>query len=319
MISITELANRIVKEKNVALFCHVRPDGDALGSALALKLALKSLGANAEVFCDDIVPLRFSFLNETKTVRNDFSISDGYSALIAIDCAEINRLGEFAGEFDRFENTYSIDHHVSNTRFAKINYVVDSASNCENVFDIIKAMQVEITKDIADFLAIGIVTDTGNFKHSNVTANTFNVASELAKRGADFNKIVYNTFTKQSKARAKLFGAVTSKIRYAFQDRFAIITITKKAIEEAGATPDETEGFIDFIMGIDTVEIGASVMEMASNKFKVSLRSKNADVNAVASSFGGGGHVHASGCQIQGEYEEVIDRLSFAVSRELPD
>jgi phosphoesterase RecJ-like protein len=163
------------------------------------------------------------------------------------------------------------------------------------------------------------VTDTGNFKHSNVTANTFNVASELAKRGADFNKIVYNTFTKQSKARAKLFGAVTSKIRYAFQDRFAIITITKKAIEEAGATPDETEGFIDFIMGIDTVEIGASVMEMANNKFKVSLRSKNADVNAVASSFGGGGHVHASGCQIQGEYEEVIDRLSFAVSRELPD
>ncbi len=319
MISITELANKISREKRVAIFCHVRPDGDALGSALSLKLALKSLGATAEVFCDDLVPLRFYFLNETTTVRKDFLIDGGYTALIAIDCAEINRLGEFARDFDAFKNTYSIDHHISNTRFAKINYVCDNASNCENVYSLIREMGVEITLDISNLLALGVVTDTGNFKHNNVTATTFSVASALKERGADFNNIVYNSFTKQSKARAKLFGEVMSKIRYFLNDRFALITISQSAIKNAGATPDETEGFIDFVMGIETVKVGASVMEIAKDKYKVSLRSKSADVNAVASAFGGGGHISASGCQIFGEYEEVVDKLRFEVSKEIPD
>jgi phosphoesterase RecJ-like protein len=112
---------------------------------------------------------------------------------------------------------------------------------------------------------------------------------------------------------------VMSKIRYFYDNRFAVITITENDIKTAGATADQTEGFIDFIMGIDTVEVGASVMEIAKNKYKISFRSKSANVNAVAGSFGGGGHVLASGCQISGEYEEVIDRISFAVSRELPE
>ncbi len=319
MITLSELKNLIVKEKSVALFCHVRPDGDSLGSALALKLALKSLGVNADVLCDDILPLRFSFLNEIATVKKDLSDIQNYSALIAIDCAEINRLGDFALAFDGFKNTYSIDHHISNTMFAKVNYVVDNASNCENVYDLITELGVEINVEIAELLAMGIVTDTGNFKHNNVTEKTFKVASVLRAKGADFNKIVYHTFTKQTKARAKLHGLVTSKIRYFLDDKFALITVTQNDLELCGAKPDETEGFIDFIMGIDTVEVGASVMEIAKNKYKISLRSKSADVNAVASSFGGGGHVCASGCQIHGDYEEVVDKLCFAVSREIPD
>ncbi len=319
MISLSELANKITREKNVALFCHIRPDGDSLGSALALKLALKSLGAKVDVFCNDCPPLRFSFLNEVSTVKSDFSLSESYTALIAIDCAEINRLGEFAKAFEAFKNTYSIDHHISNTRYAKYNFVVDNASNCENVYDLITEMGVSITQDIANLLATGIVTDTGNFKHDNVTPKTFAVASKLKEAGADFNKIVYHNFTKQSKSRAKLHGLVMSKIRYFLQDRFAVISVMQSDIALAGATPDETEGFIDFVMGIDCVEVGASVMEIAKNKFKISFRSKSTDVNAVAGAFGGGGHIQASGCQIQGEYEEVIDKIQFAVSRELKD
>ncbi len=319
MISLNGLATKLAQEKKVAIFCHVRPDGDALGSALALSLALKSLGAVVDVFCYDAVPLRFSFLKEFSCVRSDFSLNQDYTALLAIDCAEINRLGDFAKDFDCFKNTYSIDHHISNTRFAKINYVVDNASNCENVFDLIKELGVEMSVDMANLLAVGLVTDTGNFKHNSVTAKTFTVASALKEKGADFNKIVYNTFTKQTKARAKLFGAVMSKIRYFLDDRFAVISISQTDIHSAGAMPDETEGFIDFVMGVDTVEVGASVMEISKNKYKISLRSKTADVNAVAGTFGGGGHVCASGCQLQGEYEEVIDKIRFAVSRELPE
>ena len=196
---------------------------------------------------------------------------------------------------------------------------MDNASNCENVFALIQELGAVITEDVANYLGTGLVTDTGNFRHKSVTPNTFIVASTLKEAGADFNGIVYNNFNKQTKNRAKLFGMVMSKIRYFEQDRFALITITQADVEKAGATADQTEGFIDFIMGIDTVEIGASVMEIAKNKYKISFRSKSANVNAVAGRFGGGGHVLASGCQISGEYEEVVDKVCFAVSRELPE
>ena len=319
MISFSELANLLAKENKLALICHVRPDGDTLGSALGLKLSLESLGKCVEVFCEDAVPERFSFLNESALVRSDLPSMSEFSALVAIDCAEITRLGVYANSFLAHSNTYSIDHHVSNTRFAKTNFVLDNASNCENVFRLVKEMKINVSERIANLLAVGLVTDTGAFKHKNVTSETFEVASELLSKGADFNAIIYHNFNKQSKSRAKLFGLVMSKIRYFYDDRLALICITKRDIEACGAKADETEGFIDFIMGVDSVEIGVSLLEIGVNNYKVSFRSKGPNVNAVAGTFGGGGHLLASGCQIQGEYEEVVDKVCFASSRELND
>lgn len=316
MITLSELSGKLIKETKVALICHVRPDGDSLGSALALKLAMDSLGISSEVVCGDPVPSRFFFLNSANLVKD--SISGEYSALIAIDCADITRLGVFGDAFLKHKNTYSIDHHISNTRYAKVNYVVDSASNAENIYQIIKQMCVSVSQEIANLLAMGMVTDTGNFRHKNVTPQTLLFAGELVEKGADLNTIYYNMFSKQTKERAKLFGITMSKIRYFFDDRFAIASVLSEDIQKAGAKQDETEGFIDFIMGIDTVEVGACILETAKNKFKISFRSKGVDVNGVASTFGGGGHVLASGCQIQGEYEEVVDKICFAVSRYLP-
>lgn len=319
MISLSELANKLSCERKLALFCHVRPDGDAIGSMLALKLCLQSLGKEVEVFCDDSIPARFSFLPEIFSIKSQGFIPNDYTALVSVDSADITRLGCFAEEFDKHKNTYSIDHHISNPRYAKINYVVDSASNCENVLDLVLETGVEISKDMANLLALGLVTDTGNFRHQNVTPETFMSASLLKQRGADFNQIIYHNFNKQTKERAKLFGLVMSKIRYFYDDKFAVVTITKEHLEQSGAQPSETEGFIDFIMGIDTVEIGASIMEIDKNKYKISLRGKTANVNSVASAFGGGGHVLASGCQIYGEYEEVVDKLRYEVGKEIPE
>lgn len=315
MISLGELAKKLQGEKSIALFCHIRPDGDSIGSALALKLSLQSLGSKVDVYCDDTIPLRFSFLNHVDTIFNG-ELGE-YDALCAIDCADISRLGKYAENFAKHKNTYVIDHHVSNPRYAKINYVFDNASNCENVYALITQLGVQITSDIANLLGTGLVTDTGNFRHKNVTPYTFMVASKLLENGADFNAIVYNNFNKQTKERAKLFGIVMSKIRYFLDNRFAVATVFQSDIALSGATQDQTEGFIDFVMGIDSVEVGACILEIAKNKFKISFRSKNADVNAVAGTFGGGGHVLASGCQISGEYEEVVDKIRFAVSQHL--
>ena len=318
MINLQQLADKLKKERSVALLCHARPDGDCLGGACALKLAFEKLGIRAIVCSNDPVPERLLFLPEMKKVVTALEENKEFSAILAIDCADLTRLSE-AQSFIKHKNTYNIDHHVSNQKFGNTNYVFDSAANCENVFALINAMNVEIDCEIANLLALGIVTDTGFFRHKNVTEDCLKTASELVEKGADLNMIGYHTFTKQTKERAKLFGMVMDKIRYFLDDRFAVATVSARDIELSGAKADETEGFIDFIMGIDTVEVGACVMEVGANKYKISFRSKGTDVNAVASRFGGGGHVLASGCQIAGEYEEVIDKITFAVSREIRD
>ncbi len=316
MISYSELAQKLKKEKSVAMVCHVRPDGDTLGSALALSFGLKSLGITSAVFCDDDIPSRFFFLKGMEDIKR---LPDGeYSALVAIDCATDQRIGDAYQNFVSHKNTYVIDHHISNTRFAMTNFIIDNASNSENVFDLLNEMGVEITTEIANYLLMGIMTDTGNFRHKNVTPKTLYTAAVLKEKGGDINLIYYHTFSKQSKSRAKLFGIVMSKIRYFHDDRLAVATVRLSDIENAGAKANETEGFIDFLMGIESVEVGICILETNADKYKISFRSKSVDVNAVAQTFGGGGHVLASGCQIFGDYEEVVDRLQFAVNRELP-
>ena len=314
MISKETLVKRLKTEKKVALFIHVRPDGDCVGSGLALKLALESAGVPAEVFCSDPVPERFFFLEEAKLIKRDFS-PEGFSAFVAVDCADIFRLGEFAEAFRVQKNTYEIDHHISNTHFSRHNYVIERGANCENVMELIEDFGVTITDRIANLLMTGIMTDTGNFRHKNVTPDTLYKSGKLLAAGADMNKIAYYMFSAQSKERAKLFGLTMSAIRYFEEGKIAVASVRREMIEKTGARADETEGFIDFVMGVRGVEVGACVMEIEKDKFKVSLRSKNADVNAVAGVFGGGGHVLASGCQIFGEYEEVVDRLVCAIKR----
>ncbi len=313
LISLKAFAEKLKTEKSVAIFSHVRPDGDTVGSALALSLALKSLGIKTSVYCTDEIPERFLSFHGATEIKSE--LQGEYSAFLAIDSADITRIGDFAVPFSAHKNTYSLDHHVSNRGYAKYHVMIDTAANCENVYSLILELGVEITKDIADCLALGIVTDTGNFKHNNVTPETFYIASKLREKGADFNYIVFKTFTEQSKYRAKLFGLTMSSIRYFLDDKLAFATITQENIEKSGAKPDETEGFIDFIMGITGVEVGVCALETGVNSYKISFRSKKTDVNAIANAFGGGGHVNASGCKIRGEYEEVVDKIYCAVKR----
>ena len=316
MITIKELSEKLFREKSVAIFCHIRPDGDTVGSALALKYALISRGVKAEAFCDDVIPERFFYLVGAKDIKRE--LFGEFTAFCAVDCASLNRLGVFAESFSAFKNTYSIDHHVSNEYFAKFNYVSERASNCENVFDLIKVFGGDIDKTVAQSLLTGLTTDTGGFKHKNADSKALFSAAELLRCGADIHEVCYYNFSMQSKARAKLFGVVMQKLRYFYEDRFVLATVRLADIKSCGALQDETEGFIDFIMGIKGVEIGACMMETEENKFKISLRSSSQDVGSLAKEFGGGGHVLASGCRINGEYEEAVDKLRYAVSKYLP-
>ena len=316
--SIDEVVKLLKNSKKVALFCHARPDGDALGGMLALTLALRNAGKYAVAFCEDTPPEKYCFLPAMEEVNTTFSVAE-YDLFVSVDCSDFTRMGVFAKEFTKFKGTtLNIDHHISNTRFAKYNFVNECPASCQILTDIILKAQFCINKEIADLLMLGLMTDTGNFVHSDVTATTFQTAALLRDKGADVQIINYQMFQRQPRARAELYGRVMRNIHYAHEDKFAYIVISARDIEESGADNSMTEGFVDFPLTIDGVEVSAALLEFKEGQYKTSLRSKGkVNVNAVASTFGGGGHILASGCMLFGSLEEVIDKLSYAVYQNL--
>ena len=317
--SYTEIAEQLKKARSVAVFCHARPDGDALGSGLALCLALQNAGISAIMCCEDTPPEKFSFLSAMKSVRRGLPTKQQFDTFVCVDSADVTRIGIFADAFSKFSGTtINIDHHVSNPCYAKYNLVNVCPASCEIVTDVLKTAGFEIDKEIADLLMLGLITDSGNFTHCDVEAKSFETAAYLRSKGADVNLINYNMFGRQPKARAILYGRVMNNIRFALDDRLTFIVTSLTDLMETGADKTLTEGFVDFPLTVDGVEVSVSLMEVKKRHYTVSLRSKGkVNVNAVASVFGGGGHILASGCVLSGELEEVIEKLTYAVYQNL--
>ena len=167
-------------------------------------------------------------------------------------------------------------------------------------------------------MLVGLLTDSGNFAHDDVTEETLGLAAELVGAGADIRYYHYMLFKRQPKARAALHARVMGGMRFYHDERFAVIVITQKDMKACGADNGMTEGFVDFPLNVDTVEVAASVMEVKKGQYKISLRSKEyADVNKIAGAYGGGGHIRAAGCMLFGEVEEILDKLSYTVSQYL--
>lgn len=318
--TLAEVAAVLKQAQKVLIACHARPDGDALGSGLALCCALNNAGKKAYMLCEEQTPERLNVLPEMAQTHQTLPVNlADIDLFVTVDSAELDRIGVFAAQFSSFKGkTLNIDHHISNPRFAKYNYVLaDSTATCEIMPEIFEAAGFEITKPIADLLVIGLMTDSGNFSHGDVSEKTFKVAAKLRACGADTCEIGYQMFTRQSKARALLYTRVLGKMRFELDDKLAFITITQNDMKETATDKSQTEGFVDFPLSIDGVEVSIALMEVKDNQYKVSLRSRRVNVNAVAAKFGGGGHVLASGCMLFGEYEEVVERLTHAVNQQL--
>lgn len=318
--SLAEVAAVLKRANTVAVACHVRPDGDALGSGMALCLALENAGKRAFMLCEEAPPERLSiFPFMPKTYQSLPIKREELDLFVCVDSADLPRIGIFASDFAAFKGkTLNIDHHVSNPHYAKFNYVLaDSTATCEIMPEILQAAGFEIDSQIADLLALGLLTDSGNFSHNDVSAKTFEVAALLKRCGANICETGYQVFTRQSKGRAILYGRVINSMRFALDGKLAFITVTQKDFAETGTDKSQTEGFVDYPLSIDGVEVSISLMEVKKNQYKASLRSRRVNVNAVADRFGGGGHVLASGCMFNCEYEEAIDRLTHAVYQQL--
>ena len=319
MNTLEEIAGIFKRLKSAVIFTHARPDGDTLGSALALHRALSLLKIQSEVVSEGEIPQRYRFLDCASEIKRAPTLDA--EAYICVDSSDENRLGELKGVFLRGaakgKLTFNIDHHISNTRYCKYNFVRQCASNCENIAEIIRLLGVAPDAVLADCLFMGMVTDSGSFSHGDVNGDTFRAAAYAVDAGANVQVVTYETCKKQTKARAEMYASVISRLRYLLDDRLAIAVVMQETLTRYGLEQDATEGIVDFALNIDVVEVSVCLLEIKKGQYKVSLRSKKVNVNEIARVFGGGGHVLASGCMLFGELEEVIDRLRYAVLQNL--
>lgn len=308
--TLAEIAEIINKANSVLLFCHVKPDGDTLGSAAALALAIGKTGKTADVVCDGDLPKNLNAFSFFKGILKPEQVSKSYDLHIAVDVPTEALLGTAWGIYSAGKNKAIVDHHMSNERYADHVFISDEGATCVIIGELIKIMGVECDKDIAEALLIGIITDTGCFTHINTDSTTLDAAAKCIRCGADYKKTVYHCYLKQSKARATFFARVMSSMRFYLDDKLAVIVIKKDELAARGLTAEDTVGMVDFPLSVEGVEVAVSLLETKNELYRVSFRSSG-KVNAhdIAGEFGGGGHIFASGCVVKGPLEEVIEKI----------
>lgn len=291
----------INKSKNIFIASHINPDGDNLGSMLALGLALKKIGKKTYFLKSDDTPKDFKFLPSINLLRKFEELNEkDIDVFIAVDSSDLDRLGRNKDYIQSSNNVINIDHHISNTNFGNINIVDPKASATgELIFDLIKAMDIELDEDIATCIYTAISTDTGSFKYESVTYRTHEIVAQLIKVGINKKNININLYESRSMERTRLFIKALSDLRTYNKDQIAAVKIKNKMLEETKSKMEDTEGIVSFIREIDSVEVACLLKEVDENETRISLRSKNfVDVASICNVFDGGGHVRAAGCTI---------------------
>lgn len=299
---------KINKSENILLITHTNPDGDALGSLLAMGLAFRKMGKNINMVCPDKTPVPFKFLYGVDDIKHDFLLGD-YDLIVILDCGDLRRTG-FADrlkEFNKIKNKIiNIDHHPKNDlhRIASINLIdYNASSTAEIVFELIKELNVDIDKNMATSLLCGLYTDTGAFKHSNTSSKVLYIASELLKKGARLKNISDNITVGKSVAALKLWGLVLSRIQSNKNNGLISSFVTYKDLVDCKATQSDLAGVVNMINTIPNTKAAILFSEIEDGKIKASLRTESdkVDVSKLAQIFGGGGLKKASGFVMDGK------------------
>ncbi len=297
----------------------MRPDGDCIGSQLALALALKNQGKQVKVWNQDAIPQKYKFLNPGGLFEKPRG-GQRFDCVIATDCASFERLGSAGECVGERKVLVNIDHHVSNTRYGDINWVSPrEPSTGELIFRLLKVARWPITKPIADLLFTAVSTDTGSFQYPNTRPGTFHAGAELVSRGADLAKICDEVYQSYPLSRARLLKHVYSTFRLTADDRIAWFWLKKENFTRTGAESDDTEGLIDHIRAIEPVVVACVFEEVEPQMTRLSLRSKSPQVNVseICQQFGGGGHPAAAGARIAGTPLAVQRKVIAALKRAL--
>jgi phosphoesterase RecJ-like protein len=283
--------------KNILIATHVFPDGDALGSLLAMGDILESLGKEVYLYCEQSASHLYEFMPGCEKVQNQLPELKSFDTAVAVDCGDRYRLGHVADNFEAIHPVIVIDHHAGHKEFGDISWVeADRSSTGEMIFDLAMALGADISYDAAYCLFTAIVSDTGSFKYESTSAYTFKVASQLLSRGVMPSDVAAKLFDNYSVNRLHLLERVLGSLELYDSGTIAMISATHVMFAESGAKREDTEDFINLPRALRSVKVAAFFKETENGYIKVSLRAKGeCDVSQVAMKFGGGGHRNAAG------------------------
>ena len=316
-MGIREVTEAIRKYDNYLITSHINVEGDAIGSEIALFYMAKQLGKNAIMVNNDPVPDRYKFMPSWDKIIVGTNIgARKYSNVIITDCPTIERCGKIASllRVPKVKiNVINVDHHVSNENFGDFNWVDPDASSAgEMVYKLYKEMGLSITEDVATALYVAILTDTGSFRYDSTTSETHKICGDLLKMGIRPAKIAEKIYETKEIGDMELLAKALLTTKVTKNGKIAYLYVTKKMMDETKATPDRTDGFINFARSIDGTDISIFFREDLEDtqKIHVGFRSKgSANVNVLASKFGGGGHPKASGCVLTGPMDKVVTKV----------
>ncbi|HOW67154.1 MAG TPA: DHH family phosphoesterase [Candidatus Paceibacterota bacterium] len=307
------------RSKTVALVSHVRPDGDSIGSQLALAEALDRAGKSVVCWNEDPIPAKLAFLDRRGVIQSPCS-DKRFDCVVALDAASLERLGSVADRIRDRSILINIDHHISNTRFGDINWISHrNPSTGELVFRLLKASKWPITATMADCLFTAVSTDTGSFQYPSTRPATYAVAGELVKRGANLATICQEVYQSFPLSRVRLIQHTLNNFKLTDHNRIAYFWLRPADYARARAGSDDSEGLIDHIRAIEPVVVACLFEQMKPNLVRISMRSKNprVDVNEIARQFNGGGHPAAAGARIAGSPEAVQRAVIRAIRQAL--
>ncbi len=303
-----DIIKKINRANDIALYCHTNPDGDALGSMLALYHALKQKGKQVSAYCDTPVPQKYQYLQGAACVS--FPQKRIHELAISVDSSDLDRLGQCLKSFLSAKYQIAIDHHKSFARFADTCLVDASAAACAQiVYKLIKEMKL-VDDVVAQLIFTGIVTDSGCFAFSSVTKETHQIACELMDYNFDKAQAIYDAYRSTTHNRFMLKSRVLSKAKFFSENQIGLIVFSQKDFDETNTTTEHTEGIVSEIIDIDSVKVAYAISQVGDKNFKLSIRTKDCvDAQEIASLYGGGGHKNAAGCRINGYLEDIIERL----------
>ena len=309
---------RACEAKRIALIAHVSPDGDTVGSALALRLAFLSKGKAVDVICDGSVPQEMRWLAGADAFIRPEDAQGAYDAAIAVDVAGRRLLGKSEAVFDAAAVRFVIDHHPTNEGYGNFNYIRgNECACCVLAYDAIMEMGAELTVPMGTCLMLGLSTDTGHFQYAYTTPKAFEVGAKLLELGVDVSNLTRILYRSPTKARVAITRIAYQKMRFELGGQVGVIELSQKDFDEAGCTPYETGGLVNLALEVQGVRMAVMSIER-DGMIKASLRAVEPDtVNDIAARFGGGGHAQAAGCSLNTTLEEATRQILAAIEEKL--
>ncbi|MEY2530701.1 MAG: bifunctional oligoribonuclease and phosphatase NrnA [Verrucomicrobiota bacterium] len=311
-----EIGRALREHQKVAILSHVRPDGDALGSQLALALSLEKLGKTVRVWNEDGMLEKYSFLPRAELLTKPPPAKEDVDLVVALDTAVQTRLGTTLDALGSSKMMINIDHHPSNPGYGDLVYIDPVApATGQILFELFKDQELPMTQEIAENLYVAISTDTGSFQYPNTTARTFESAAELTRAGVDVGRVSQLLYENYPRRRIELLRELLGTMRFEAKGCVASFSLSLEMANRLGVLPEDNEGLIDHLRAIQGVIVAVFFEELPEGKVRVSMRSKSdsADVCAICMKFGGGGHTRAAGARIRGTLAEVEQKVLEAI------